>query len=357
MLVRDSRRDDSFLEEVRMNRRLISACLVAVSGLCAASLALDDAQALPMEAPAKPAKPAGTAAAAPGDKAGAVEADKAGAVEADKAGAVEGDQAAPSDEPPAIPGITWQKGPVTGSLGNIAQIEVPAGFIFTDGDGTRTFLKLNENPTNGQELGMVMPADLSWAATFEFSDSGHVKDDEKEELDADNLLKSLREGNEGGNEQRKKMGWTTVSLIGWAMPPKYDDTTHNLEWATKVQDDGDKHITINHNIRLLGRSGVMEASLMAPDERYQGALPDARRLLAGYGFKSGHQYAEYREGDKLAQYGLTGLITGGAIAVAAKSGLLQKFGKLIVVGVAAAGAGIAKLFGRKKPDAPPQDPE
>jgi len=53
----------------------------------------------------------------------------------------------------------------------------------------------------------------------------------------------------------------------------------------------------------------------------------------------GQRYAEFRPGDKIAEYGLAALITGGAAAVALKTGLFQKFWKLIVLGfVALAGA-------------------
>jgi len=38
-------------------------------------------------------------------------------------------------------------------------------------------------------------------------------------------------------------------------------------------------------------------------------------------------------------------VTGGAAAVALKTGLLQKFGKFIIIGVLAVGAAIKKVFG------------
>jgi uncharacterized membrane-anchored protein len=74
-------------------------------------------------------------------------------------------------------------------------------------------------------------------------------------------------------------------------------------------------------------------------------------VIGGYAFKPGQTYAEYREGDKIAKYGLAALIAGGGLAVAAKTGLLAglfkifaKAGKLLVVGVIPVGAGIVKVF-------------
>ena len=57
--------------------------------------------------------------------------------------------------------------------------------------------------------------------------------------------------------------------------------------------------------------------------------------------------------DKIAAYGLTGLITGAAAVGAAKTGLLAKLGlviakagKAIVIGILALAAGLWKLFAR-----------
>lgn len=311
------------------------------------------------DAPPDVAPPSDKTAAKPRPGAGSPA--RPAAAAADDPAAAQGvDQGQPSDEPPPeisergkkLLAIKWQEGPVTGSLGDIAEVNVPEGLVFADGEGTRSFLELNENPTNGSELGMVAAADFSWVATFEFSDIGYVKDEEKAELDADEILSSLRDGNEAGNKVRKERGWGTVTLLGWAQPPRYDQTTNNLEWSTKIEDDKDKHVTINHNIRLLGRSGVMEVSLMSGPDDYAAALPSAKKVLDGYSFKTGQKYSEWRQGDKIAAIGLTGLITGGAIAAAAKTGLLAKMGKgvfkLIAVVGAGAAAAVSKLFGRKK---------
>jgi uncharacterized membrane-anchored protein len=267
----------------------------------------------------------------------------------------------PEDAPPIsekarkILELPWQNGPVNGSLGTKAQITVPAGQMFLDGDATRRFLELNHNPTNGSELGLVAAEDLEWVVTFEFSDIGHVKDDDKASLDADAILADMRKGNAEGNKTRTSRGWDSVSLTGWATPPRYDAATHNLEWATNIQNDTTRNVTVNHSIRLLGREGVMEALLLVPPEQYPVALPACKTMLGGFAYLPGHRYAEFREGDRIAEIGLTGLITGGALAVAAKSGLLGKAGKgiiklLVVIGVACA-AVIGKLFGKKNSDA------
>ena len=57
-------------------------------------------------------------------------------------------------------------------------------------------------------------------------------------------------------------------------------------------------------------------------------------LLAGFAFNPGRTYAEYKEGDKLADYGLMAMLGVGAVGVFAT--IFSKFGKVIFAGIAAA---------------------
>jgi uncharacterized membrane-anchored protein len=60
----------------------------------------------------------------------------------------------------------------------------------------------------------------------------------------------------------------------------------------------------------------------------------------------GERYAEFKPGDRAAEYGLAGLIVGGAAAAAAKSGALKGFIKVIGVAAIAAFAALAAFLGR-----------
>jgi uncharacterized membrane-anchored protein len=251
--------------------------------------------------------------------------------------------------------ITWADGPTKGALGSEAQVQVPEGCRFTGAPGTKTFLELNENPTSGDERGTILcrgpRADSgTWFVILTYRESGYVKDDERSEIKADKLLATLREGNKAGNEERRERGWETLELDGWQTVPHYDTRTNNLTWGLRLIDaSGDT--TINHSVRLLGRGGVMEVDLVADPDLAQVALPEFDAMLAGFAYLPGQRYAEWRQGDKIAEYGLTALIAGGAGAAAAKSGLLAKLGKGIVALVLAAIAGAkslaARVFGRK----------
>lgn len=256
-------------------------------------------------------------------------------------------QQEPAGEAP--PRLDWKPGPLLATIGDdLAEIDVPQGFVFLDRPGTAQLMELTGNPVDGSEVATVAPAEGGgWFLLFEWADIGWVDDSEKDALDADAMLASLREGNEAANEERKKRGWATLELVGWKEPPHYDAETNNLTWSIEGQSEG--QAVLNRLVKLLGRRGVMSATLVGSPEELVGATPQVETLLAGYRFRPGHSYAEYIPGtDTAAKVGLTALVVGGGAAALAKSGLLAKFWKPIALGAVALLAGARRLFGRGK---------
>jgi uncharacterized membrane-anchored protein len=242
-------------------------------------------------------------------------------------------------------------GPATVPLGSVARVELPVGYMFMDGNTYRAMLKAEGEPVNGTELGLLRATNAHWSVIFEFADTGFVKDDEKDKLDADRILADIKRGNDAANKERVRAGNPPIEVVGWDIPPKYDSTTHNLEWAIRGSVEG--RAILNYNTRLLGRKGVMEVVLVVAPEQLGETLPKFRELLTGYTFQTGQTYAEYRPGDKLAKYGLGALVVGGAAVGAAKLGvfawlavLFKKGFKLIIVAFVAVVAFFKKLVGR-----------
>jgi uncharacterized membrane-anchored protein len=242
--------------------------------------------------------------------------------------------------------VTWQKGPSVGQLGINAEVKIPEGYIFTNARDTRTLMEDFHNPITNRELGLIASASEDWYAVFEYDEVGYVNDEEKSSLDADALLKSIREGTEEANKERVRRGWPTLTTIGWETTPRYNEVTHNLEWATKIESEG--ILAINHNTRLLGRGGVMEVTLVTGPETLAETLPKFRTMLSGFEFKEGHRYAEFTAGDKTATYGLTGLIVAGGAAAAVKTGVFKWLWKVVVAAVVALSGLVKKLFSRNK---------
>src|SRR5262245_33376916 len=105
----------------------------------------------------------------------------------------------------------------------------------------------------------------------------------------------------------------------------------------------------------------MSANLMVAPEKLNETLPTTKKILGGYAFIEGKRYSQYVSGDKIAKYGLSALVVGGAVGIAAKTGVLAKLGvfvvkaaKFLILGAIGLLAALKKLlFGRKDADPPP----
>jgi uncharacterized membrane-anchored protein len=246
----------------------------------------------------------------------------------------------------SLDAVKWQEGPSIGNLGGVAEVHVPAGYVFAGADDTRLIMEAMENPTNGTEVGFVAPAGEDWFVVFEFSAVGYVRDDEKNSLNADAMLEAIKRGNDASNKERQRRGWPIMTILGWEQKPHYNEVTHNLEWSIRAE--GEEEVVVNHNTRLLGRGGVMRVTLVADPMKLSSILPQCKDVLSGYRFTAGHGYSEFRPGDKVAKYGLTALVVGGATAVAVKTGIFKWVWKGLVVGFIALAAFVKSLFSKKR---------
>lgn len=269
--------------------------------------------------------------------------------------------------PPEDVQVEWVKGPAQVDVGErLAEIKLPDGLAFAGAADARRLLEQMGNLTDGSEQGLIVPRaqDEDWFIVLEWNPIGFVKDDEKDSIDAPALLKSISEATEESNAERKKRGRPGLHVVGWAEPPRYDPVTHNLTWALLGRNDEGGE-SINYNVRVLGRSGVMSVTLVDSPRNLARAKPAVDSVISGFGYKQGKRYAEWVPGDKVAEYGLTALVAAGAGAAAVKLGLLgvlaklfAKAGKLVLVALAGVGALGVKLWNalRGKASARPERP-
>jgi len=173
----------------------------------------------------------------------------------------------------------FTKGPAKVPLKDYADVQVPAGYRFADGAMVQEMMRSSGEPVSGRELGAIFSEAAKWFVVFLFDEVGYVKDDEKNQLDADKLLKTIKSNNDAGNEYRKKNGVAPLNIIGWEKQPAYDEKSHNLEWAIRAESEG--RLILNYNVRVLGRKGVMEVILVVPPEQLTITLPAFRTLLEG----------------------------------------------------------------------------
>jgi uncharacterized membrane-anchored protein len=257
--------------------------------------------------------------------------------------------------------LKYQQGEIDLRNG-LAKLAVPGDFNFLDADDAETVLvKLWGNPpAEKMPLGLLIPAGLTplssncWVVTINYSEDGYVKDDDAGKINYDDLLKQMQKAVEENNRVRQEKGYPTAQLLGWAAPPRYDAATHKLYWAKRFKFAGEPAETLNYNIRMLGRKGVLELNAVASMDQLPEIDAQTPKILGMVDFKDGNRYADFDpKVDKVAKYGLAALVAGGALAAAAKLGFLKLLWvailaakKFIILGIAALAAFFKKLFKR-----------
>jgi uncharacterized membrane-anchored protein len=256
--------------------------------------------------------------------------------------------------------LKWETGTVKVKSG-LATIALPPRARFLGAtDAERVLTKAWGNPPDPDVLGMIFPDSMgpfsenSWAIVITSSDDGYVKDDEAATLDYDKLLTQMQQSTEEGNASRKKEGFAEVHLLGWAEPPHYDRDAHKLYWAKRLQFSGEKTPTLNYDIRILGRRGVLVLSAIAGMGDLDAVKAGMPSMLAAVNFSDGNRYADFNpsSGDKVAAYGIAALIAGGVAAKAGMFkvliGLLLAAKKFLVLAAVGFFAWIKKLLNRNK---------
>ncbi|ANM16841.1 hypothetical protein AMK06_CH01936 [Rhizobium sp. N541] len=248
-----------------------------------------------------------------------------------------------------------------------ATLNVPQGFYYLNPADTKTVLvDIWGNPPQAAEgtMGMIFPAKYAptdieaWGSVVQYSADGYVSDADAATTNYDELLQNIKNSIRENNVEREKQGFQKITLIGWASTPHYDKSAHAMHWARDLLfgDDMRAPHTLNYSVRTLGRQGVFEFDFVAglnQLKEIEAVIPTVTTLVQ---FDTGMAYTDYVEGDKIAAYGMAGMIAAGAGAkIAAKVGLLalaavflKKAGILIVV-VAGGALRFAKgLFTRSK---------
>ena len=262
-----------------------------------------------------------------------------------------------------VSGLKFQQGEIALHNG-LATLHVRDGFRFLNGADAQTVLvKLWGNPPGSADpLGMLMPdgvsplGEKSWAVVMTYEPDGYVGDKDAEKINYSELLTQMQKGVASANEKRQKAGYEPVHLVGWAKAPRYDSQTHKLYWAKELKFGSQPDNTLNYNIRMLGRGGVLVLNGVAAMSQLPEIEEATPKILAAIDFNQGHRYADFNpKSDKIAEYGLAALVAGTATAAAVKLGFFKAVWvailaakKFIIIGVVAIAASVRKLFKRKQ---------
>lgn len=237
-----------------------------------------------------------------------------------------------------------------------ASLNVPDSFYFLNSqDAEKVLVDVWGNPPGQNVLGMLFPTEQtpfdenSWAVTIEYEEDGYINDEDADDINYSDLLKEMKKDTKESSKHRQAQGYEAIELVGWASAPYYDAQNNKLHWAKEIKFGDDPQNTLNYNIRVLGRRGVLVLNFIASMDQKPIIDQNLSSVVAMADFKQGSQYSDFNpELDKVAAYGIGALVAG---KLAAKAGLLavilvflKKFGIFILIGF---GALAKKLFSSK----------
>jgi uncharacterized membrane-anchored protein len=255
--------------------------------------------------------------------------------------------------------LNFQKGTIT-LPGGVANLNMPEGFHYLSPvDTERVLVTAWGNPPGNETLGMLVRgpedilADESWAVVIAYEEDGYVSDENADSIDYAAMLADMQASSRESNATRVEAGYEKVELVGWAATPRYDKAANKLYWAKELRFGDIAVNTLNYNVRILGRKGVLVLNMVATMPQLQEVETVMPTVLAMTNFNPGHRYSDFDPSiDQVAAYGIGALVAG---KLAAKAGLFAKLGVLLLalkkfwifllIGI---GAFLARFFRRAK---------
>lgn len=254
--------------------------------------------------------------------------------------------------------FTYEHGTIQLANG-IGKIVIPTGFKYLNASqAQRVLVDLWGNPeSNDMTLGMILPenqgvmGDTGYVFNIQYDEIGFVKDDDADKIDYDDLLAEMQKDTEDANKERSSAGYDPITIVGWAADPFYDKEKKILHWAKEIRFGDAAAHTLNYNIRVLGRKGVivLNAISIMPD------LPlvqkDIHNVLDIVQFNDGYKYKDFDpSADEIAGWTIGGLVAGKVLAKAGFFALILKFWKFIAIAAVGVGRVIWSKIREKKED-------
>jgi uncharacterized membrane-anchored protein len=249
--------------------------------------------------------------------------------------------------------LVYQHGDI--KLESIGTLSVPTGFRYLNASQAQYVLQdLWGNPQDTTVLGLIVPeakgvlANDSWAFIITYEAMGYVKDDDADDIDYDDMLEQLKTDQVEENKLREQMGYDPIEMIGWASQPYYDKDKKVLHWAKELKFGDNEYHTLNYNVRVLGRKGVLVLNAVSGMEQLNEVKANIDPVLTSFAYADGLKYDEFNpELDEVAAWTIGGLVAGKVLAKAGILALLLKYIKVIIIGIGAIGTAAWKWFKRK----------
>lgn len=206
--------------------------------------------------------------------------------------------------------------------GGIGHLRLPDGYRYLGPeDARKVIVDLWGNPpaaAGPSLLGVIVPvgehlaSPTSWAIVLSFEELGYVSDSDAGRIDFDGLMTRLQAAGSESNKARKASGFDTMDLAGWAVAPRYDRENRALYWARRFTITRQPEDTLNYDVRVLGRRGVLSLNAIAGMNRVTDIEAAFPALISMLRFNAGHRYGDFNPAtDRHAGLALAGLVLGG----------------------------------------------
>ena len=224
----------------------------------------------------------------------------------------------------------------------IGKINIPNGFKYLNPvQAERVLVELWGNPKGENlTLGLLLPENQGvmsqngYVFNIQYDEIGHVEDDDADDVDYDDLLAEMQKETIEENKERQKGGYDPVTIVGWAAKPFYDKDRKILHWAKEIKFGKSSINTLNYNVRILGRKGVLVLNAIATENELPLVQKDISKVLDIVKFNDGYKYEDFDSNvDEVAAWTIGGLVAGKVLAKVGLFAVIAKFGKLIVLGL------------------------
>ncbi len=240
----------------------------------------------------------------------------------------------------------------------IGEITVPKGFKYLDPEQSKhVIVDIWGNPDSENiSLGMILPEkqgvldDRGYVFNIQYDEIGYVKDDDADDINYDDLLAEMQKDTEEENKERNKQGYDPIQLVGWASNPFYDKEHKILHWAQELKFGTNKVNTLNYNVRILGRKGVLVLNAISSMQELPLVKKDIHNVLNIVTFNDGYKYSDFDPSvDQVAAWTIGGLVAGKVLAKVGFFAIIAKFGKVIAIAVGGFFTAMwRRMRGRKK---------
>jgi len=242
------------------------------------------------------------------------------------------------------------------NLGDVATVKIPDNYSFLNAKEAQNFMEANGNPPDDEVMGILFPYDSTkeinpeWYFVIYYVGDGHIDDSDAKDFDFDELLEEVKNGSKSENEERKKLNLNTFDIISWASKPFYDSENKTLHFGELLKFSSDSINTLNYKLLVLGRDGSLLLNAIGVSEDLPSIKKNIPIVFQSVKFNPGKQYRDFDSSiDKVAAYGIGGLVAGKILAKVGFFAIIAKFAKVIIFGIVSAIAAAWRyITGKKK---------